>query len=220
MSDSTRTNRRVVVTGGPTRAYLDKVRFLSNVSTGSVAFLTAKELVRSGCEVSAVVGPTPLDFSRLGLAHLASVETHRDMREVVLRECRRFKPDVVVFAAAVLDFEPVRQKAGKVASRGGEWVVRLRPTPKIIDLVGKEFPKIRRVGFKLEWKNPGARKALRFAVETLEAKKLDALCLNYLSEIKSETQHPSIFVTREGEISFGATKADIARLIKGFVNQR
>ena len=51
---------RVVVTAGPTREYLDDVRFLSNGATGRLGIELAREARRRGCDVTLLLGPTEL----------------------------------------------------------------------------------------------------------------------------------------------------------------
>jgi phosphopantothenoylcysteine synthetase/decarboxylase len=207
--------KKILVTAGPTRAYLDRVRFVSNFSTGELGFRLCDSLTRGGMAVAAVVGPTSYPFDRLKLSHHVSVETTTEMRDSVLSMCRKFRPDIVIFSAAVLDFEPARQEKGKVSSAVKNWSIKLKPTSKIIDEVGKKFPGVCRVGFKLEWERKEGKEAYRQAIEILEEKKLDALVLNFLSEI-GKRKHPAVFVSRDGEIAEVSTKEEIARVLQRF----
>jgi phosphopantothenoylcysteine synthetase/decarboxylase len=212
-STSQRPGIRVLVTGGPTRAYLDAVRYLSNLSTGRTAFTICQELSRSA-DVAAVVGPTALDFGKLQLTHLVQVETNREMRAAVLGLCRSFRPHYVVFSAAVLDFEPMKQLEGKTSSKIKRWNLSLRPAPKIIDEVGERFPKIRRIGFKLETKKKRGSALRRLAAETMDHKKLDGLCLNFLSDVGEASHHAYLF-SSTGELTEARTKKQIADWIVG-----
>ncbi len=182
---------RVLLSGGPTRAYLDDVRFLSNYSSGRLAYEIIRALGRGNAEVAAVLGPTCLDFSKVKLRKLRNVETMEEMRKEMLSCCRTFRPDVVVFAAAVLDFQPVKRK-GKVSSRGS-WTLKLHPTPKIVDEVARRFPRIERIGFKLEWERKSLAQARRLGEKLMKQKKYKGLCLNYLSDIRSEKHSALLF---------------------------
>jgi phosphopantothenoylcysteine synthetase/decarboxylase len=210
------TKLRVLVTGGPTRAYLDRVRFLTNISSGELAFILCRELSRRGIEVALISGPTAQPFEKLKLAHWSSVETADEMHAEVMRLCRTFRPQFAVFTAAVLDFAPVKKLAGKVSSAKKRWNITLRPTPKIIDDVGRRFPGVIRIGFKLEWKRGTAKAMHRFAMRNIEKKGLDALCLNFLSEIGGG-RHPAQLITRDGKVHLAKTKAGIARWIARYV---
>lgn len=210
---------RVLVTAGPTRAYLDRVRFLSNYSTGELGYLLSKALSNKGIEVFAVVGPTQQAFSKLSLKRLIEVETADEMLEATLKLCRTFQPDYAIFSAAVLDFKPVETKSGKVTSRLKKWNLQLVPAPKIIDQVGRLYPLIRRIGFKLEWE-PKTGKALnQFADRLLDEKKLDAVCINFLPQISRE-RHPLWIFTRTGRVSKCNTKVQAAEALADFVRSR
>jgi len=202
---------RVLLNGGPTRAFLDEVRFLSNISSGQLAFEIARALIGKKIEVAAVMGPTALDFSQLRLSKLANVETIEEMRERMLALCKTFKPDFIVFSAAVLDFVPEKKQFGKVSSKGG-WTLRLKPSPKIVDEVARRYPSAKRIGFKLEWKKRSLASAKRYGAKLLKEKNLHALCLNYLSEIR-EGGHPALLFTRDEAPVVAKSKKEIARWI-------
>jgi phosphopantothenoylcysteine decarboxylase/phosphopantothenate--cysteine ligase len=205
----------VILTGGPTRAYLDRVRFLTNVSTGAVAFELAKALRARGFRVVAITGPTALPFDRLPLERWVPVETNDEMERAVLAACHRYRPFAAVFSAAVLDFAPARMQSGKRASLDGEWVLKLRPTRKIVDVVGQRHPSLVRVGFKLEWRRESQREA-RLVKRYLDDKSLDALLVNYLSELGPE-HHPARLFRKDGTSVRCSGKPSVARAIAEFL---
>lgn len=210
---------RVLVTGGPTRAYLDRVRYLSNFSTGELALELCKKLHKAGAEVALVSGPCCQPFDELSLAEWISVETADEMHAGVLKLCRDFKPDYAVFAAAVLDFQPARVGKGKTSS-SSRWSLDLKPTPKIIDDVGKRFPAVKRVGFKLEWKAQTSTARDRFARRTMRTKGLDALVLNYLSEMSADISgktHPAYLYSGQDKPVQAKRKPEIAGWISRFL---
>lgn len=207
-----RQRNSVLVTGGPTRAYLDDVRFLSNYSTGELAYEICKHLKKAGFEVHAVLGPSHFPFESLRLGTCRRVETIHEMRAEVMRLCHRKKPTAAIFSAAVLDFIPARTAKGKVSSRSS-WTVRLVPAPKIIDEVGNKFPKIRRVGFKLEARATSRPAREKLGRALLKKKNLDAICVNYLSEIRGR-RHPALLFRRETDrATLASSKIAIARWI-------
>ena len=83
---------RVLVTAGPTRAYLDSVRFLSNISTGALGYEICKKLIESGVELYLVVGPTLQPFKKLNAKKLIEVETNEQMQCAVLDLCQKYEP--------------------------------------------------------------------------------------------------------------------------------
>ena len=205
----------VLVTGGPTRAYLDDVRYISNYSTGELAYEICSALKRARIPVVAVIGPTSLPFEKLRLKHLARVESLDQMRSEVLNACRKYRPSHGVFSAAVLDFVPAKTAKGKVSSKKRDWVLRLKPAPKIIDEVARKFPRLERIGFKLEW---GAVSST-YGRKILAEKAYHALVLNSLSKIKNG-RHPALLVDKDGRTRSAKTKKEIAAWIRTLVMQR
>lgn len=210
---------RVLLTVGPTRAYLDRVRFISNYSTGELGFCLAERLVKRGVELFIVAGPTQQPFLKLKSSQVVEVETAEQMCEEVLKACRTFKPDYAVFSAAVLDFKPKTTSKGKVKSSNKVWSVHLVPTPKIIDEVDRLFPKVKKVGFKLEWGIKKGQALEKFAARIIKQKNLEALCLNFLPLITKES-HPGWIINKKGNIQKGSTKRELAKLLSDCVIQQ
>jgi phosphopantothenoylcysteine decarboxylase/phosphopantothenate--cysteine ligase len=105
--------RRVLVTAGPTRAYLDPVRFVSNASTGVMGFSIAEAAAERGAEVVLVAGPvaatTPAGVRRV------DVETGAQMLDACEAEFARGPIDVLAMVAAVADLIPAQPTAEKLA---------------------------------------------------------------------------------------------------------
>ncbi len=108
--------RRVLVSAGPTRAYLDPVRFLTNASTGAMGFALARVAARRGATVTLVAGPvdraTPPGVTRV------DVETGEDMRDALDAELRAGPCDLVAMVAAVADLVPAERSPGKLPKDG------------------------------------------------------------------------------------------------------
>lgn len=207
---------KILVTGGPTRAYLDDVRYISNYSTGALSWHLCQALKKSRFRVAAVVGPTEYEFEKLSLDKLVNVETNVEMYQTVLSLCRTFKPDVVVFSAAVLDFAPRERLRGKVSSEMKNWNIELVPAPKIIDEVGSRFPGISRIGFKLQSDRMNGKERGRFAMGYLKKKGLDALCLNFRKEIGGKA-HKAYLFGKDRSFRVVRDKEEIAESLVDFI---
>lgn len=148
--------KRFVITAGPTREYLDPVRFLSNPSTGKMGFAVAKVAAEKGYEVVLVAGPVALKTPK-GVKRV-DVVSARDMLAAVkkaVNEELRMKNEelrnsnsstVLVSTAAVADWRPVkcaRQKLKKAQMTG---VLKLVRNPDIL----KSVKGCRKVGFAAE----------------------------------------------------------------------
>lgn len=106
------TGLELLVTAGPTRAYLDPVRFISNASTGVMGFSLAAVAAERGANVSLVTGPvsipTPSGVRRI------DVETGAEMLAACEQQFEAGRIDLVAMVAAVADLIPVEPASGKV----------------------------------------------------------------------------------------------------------
>lgn len=202
------------MTAGPTRAYLDRVRYLSNYSSGQLGYEICRQLEKR-CEVIAVVGPCGAPFHKLKATRVISVETVDEMCRSVLEVCAKENPKFAILAAAVLDFAPKKIESGKVSSRKS-WQIDLVPTPKIIDKITRRFPKIRKVAFKLEWKSLNLNQMKKFAINNMKQKSAEALCINFFSQISGES-HPAFLFTADGKYKEAKNKKEIAAWIRDYI---
>lgn len=107
--------RKLLVTAGPTRAYLDPVRFISNASTGAMGFAIAEAAATRGAEVVLVAGPVAL-ATPSGVRRI-DVETGAQMLSACEGELERGDVDAVAMVAAVADLIPATPATGKVAKQ-------------------------------------------------------------------------------------------------------
>jgi phosphopantothenoylcysteine decarboxylase / phosphopantothenate---cysteine ligase len=122
---------RVVVSAGPTHEDIDPVRYIGNRSSGRMGFAVAAEAAARGAAVVLVAGPTPLE-PPAGM-QVVRVRTAAEMRRAVMDHADG--ADVVVMAAAVADYAPVRASQ-KIAKESDELVLRLARTPDILAELG------------------------------------------------------------------------------------
>src|SRR5690606_25643136 len=165
---------RVLVTAGPTREWLDPVRFLSNPSTGRMGFAVAAEAARRGADVLLVAGPTPLPTPP-GVRRV-DVESAREMYEAVLQAFED-GVDVVIKAAAVSDFRPRVSHERKRKKSDSPWTLDLEPNPDILAALGSRKRREILVGFAAE-----THDGREHARAKLAAKNLDLIVLNDVGE--------------------------------------
>ena len=139
---------RFVVTAGPTRGWIDRVRFITNPSTGKMGIAVAQELLSRGANVSLIVGPISEKVPEQ--TDLKRVTTSQEMLESVLSELSKHKIDGFVATAAVLDYEPSKKEDSKMPSGAEDLSVKLVPTTKIIEEARKKQKDLFIVGFKVE----------------------------------------------------------------------
>lgn len=133
---------KLVVTAGPTREWIDPVRFLSNPSTGRMGFAVATAAARRGHEVTLVAGPVALPTPK-GVRRI-DVTTAREM--LAATEAAVLDADAFVATAAVADWRPAKTAASKLKKREMSGVLRLVRNPDILKTVSCRV----KVGFAAE----------------------------------------------------------------------
>ncbi len=169
-SDADKHPTRILITAGPTREYLDPVRYLSNDSSGQMGFALAEAAVRRGHAVTLVHGPVALTLPP-GVQPIAVVSA-REMWQA----CRNVwhDHDCLIMAAAVADYVPARVMPHKRKKTGRELSLILKQTPDILARLSRTRRKGQTViGFALEDRQPR-----RNAEKKLREKGLDAIVLN------------------------------------------
>jgi phosphopantothenoylcysteine decarboxylase/phosphopantothenate--cysteine ligase len=181
---------RVLITAGPTREYLDPVRYLSNDSSGQMGFALAAAAVERGMLVTLVHGP-------VGLARPVGVRTVPVISALeMLAECLKSWPehDVLIMAAAVADYTPRRAARFKRKKSPADLVLTLTPTPDILRILAAHRQSEQVViGFALE-----DRAARRNAERKLREKRLDAIVLNRPEAIGAQRAAVEILVAGRG----------------------
>ncbi len=104
---------RILITAGPTREYLDDVRYLSNDSSGRMGYSLAEAARDAGHEVILVSGPVHL--SAPDQCECIRVNTTAEMRDACVAHFDAC--DGVIAAAAVCDYKPLNRVAGKIRKR-------------------------------------------------------------------------------------------------------
>lgn len=125
--------KKVVVTAGPTREYIDPTRFISNPSSGKMGYAIAEVAQRRGADVTLVSGPTTV--SPPGGVELCCVETASEMQDAVLKVFDSV--DIVVMAAAVADYRPQSFSPSKLKKSAHQLSVPLERNPDIAEMLGQ-----------------------------------------------------------------------------------
>jgi len=168
---------KILITAGPTREYLDDVRFLSNASSGRMGYAIAQSAIAAGHEVILVSGPVALPVP--AGCEVISVEGTREMYDACLENFPAC--DGVIASAAVCDYGPCERFAGKRVKTGGPITIELVELPDIIAELGRRKAHRWSVGFALESQDAHQR-----AVEKLHKKNCDAIVLNRTTAIGAE----------------------------------
>ena len=198
---------RVLVTAGPTREYLDAVRFLSNASSGKMGFACAAAAAAAGHDVTLVTGPVALpDPEGVRTVRVVSAD---DMYRAVMKAYPR--TDAAIMTAAVGDYKPAERFAGKLKKKSGTLTLRLVRTRDILREMGRKKGKRVLVGFALE-----VQDAVHQALVKYKKKNLDYVVLNTPRTFASDRMDCRVY--REGKVVKrfkAATKEVVARWIAG-----
>ena len=160
-----------LVTAGPTREYVDDLRFFTNGSTGRMGFAVARAAAEAGHQVVLIAGPTPVAPPAHPAIRVVPVVSAVEMEIAVLSEFPT--ADVVVMTAAVADYRPAKRLPGKRKKTPGDWNLRLVRNPDILAGLGRDKAGQVLIGFALEAENGDAN-----ARRKLEEKNLDAIVLD------------------------------------------
>ncbi|WP_291430760.1 bifunctional phosphopantothenoylcysteine decarboxylase/phosphopantothenate--cysteine ligase CoaBC [Deinococcus sp.] len=161
---------QVVVSAGPTREYLDPVRFISNPSSGKMGFAVAEEARDRGAAVTLVTGPVNLP-DPAGM-RVVRIESALQLRDAVVEAART--AGIVVMTAAVADYRAATLSGEKQAKVAGDVTVHLTPNPDILAQLGQEKGDRVLVGFAMETHAGVERAALK-----AQRKNADFILLNY-----------------------------------------
>jgi phosphopantothenoylcysteine decarboxylase/phosphopantothenate--cysteine ligase len=196
---------RILVTAGPTREYIDTVRYISNPSSGKMGYAIAAEAVSRGHEVVLVSGPVTLPTPE-GV-ELVRVTSAREMFEVTTSAFGRCS--AAIMAAAVCDYRPIA-RAGRKQPKSKETItVSLEPTEDICAHLGAVKGDRIVIGFAME-----DHDHRRNAEVKLERKRCDAIVLNDVDATGADLA--KIEILRKGfgwSQSYHGTKADCARRV-------
>jgi phosphopantothenoylcysteine decarboxylase/phosphopantothenate--cysteine ligase len=163
--------KTVLVTAGPTREFIDAVRYISNPSTGKMGYALAAAARDRGAEVILISGPTQLAPPH-GVK-VVSVVSAGDMHRAVTEHLDR--SHIVIMAAAVSDFKPLQTSDRKIKKEDAAQTLQLERTRDILLELGKAGGKRMLVGFAAETDDVEQN-----AVKKLKEKNLDMIVVNDL----------------------------------------
>jgi phosphopantothenoylcysteine decarboxylase / phosphopantothenate---cysteine ligase len=163
--------KTVLVTAGPTREFIDAVRFISNPSTGTMGYAIAVAARDRGADVVLVSGPTQHAPPR-GVT-MVNVTTAAEMHDAV--KARFADSNVVIMSAAVSDFKPTQTAVRKIKKNEANSFLELERTADILKELGGIAGGRLLVGFAAETEDVEQN-----AIKKLREKRLDLIVVNDL----------------------------------------
>ena len=218
----------ILITSGGTSEKIDRVRSITNHSTGRLGKIIAETFLDKGDQVTLVTTPKavrPAAHPNLTIVKIENVaELLESLKPLVHTH------DVLIHAMAVSDYTPVymtgleavaassdmteflnkTNSESKISSQDDVQVLFLKKTPKIISLVKKWNPDIRLIGFKL-LVDVSYEELLKTARASLIKNQAEIIVANDLTEISNQ-EHRAYLVGKE-TVTKAQSKEEIAQLL-------
>ena len=196
---------KALVTAGPTREYIDPVRYISNESSGLQGYQLAKKMNEAGIQTKLILGPSKIKVDQ-GI-DIVRVTTANEMLEAVKEN---LPVDIAIFAAAVADFR-TNQKDFKIKKNNDEFSIKLHENKDILKFVSTHNslrPKLV-VGFAAETND-----VIKFAKDKLEKKHCDWIVANDVSDksIGFNSHNNEVSIIQKGNDIEKITKRDKAEV--------
>lgn len=197
---------RILITSGPTRQYLDPVRYLTNASSGRMGKALAESALLAGHQVTVITGPVNIEYP--SAAEMHQVVTTGQMLETA----QQLFPlhDGLIGAAAPCDYMPQKIRTEKIAKDGRPLQLELIETPDIVASVASQKRSDQWVvGFALETEDQRFR-----AIVKMQRKCCDLMVSNSPAAIDSDDNDVEILTT-DGNImaQVSGTKQQVAQAI-------
>ncbi len=161
--------KNILITAGPTREYIDPVRYISNCSSGKMGYALAKRGFLRGAKVKVITGPVSIDEIK-GI-EFKSINTAIEMRDEVLKNLNEY--DIIIMVAAVADYRCETKATNKIKKSGDKLSLTLIKIPDIAKEVGKIKGSKYLVGFCAETEN-----LVENAIKKIKSKNLDMIVAN------------------------------------------
>ena len=218
----------ILITSGGTSEKIDRVRSITNHSTGRLGKIIAETFLDKGDQVTLVTTPKAVHPATHPNLTIVQIENVAELLEAL--EPLVHTHDVLIHAMAVSDYTPVymtglkavaaspdmteflnkTNSETKISSQDDIQVLFLKKTPKIISLVKKWNPDIRLIGFKL-LVDVSNEELLETARASLIKNQAEIIVANDLTEISNQ-EHKAYLVGKDN-VTQAQSKEEIAQLL-------
>ena len=208
-------NKRVLITAGPTQEPIDPVRYVTNRSSGKMGYALAEAATELGAQVTLVSGPVNLEAP--SSCHLVSVKTAEEMYKAVMHHVKG--KDIYIGTAAVADYSPATIEASKIKKAGSKasFVLEMKENQDILKAVSGLEDRPYVVGFAAETED-----LLKNARKKLEKKKIDLIIANDVSNkdigFDSEENEVTLITSSEELLLDRDSKKKISKKILEFIS--
>lgn len=197
---------RCLITAGPTREFIDPVRYISNPSTGKMGFSIAEAAIEAGWNVDLVAGPVALEEPNGAILYpVMTAEEMFHQVDALFDAC-----DILIMTAAVCDFRPIMYHRNKEKKSDASMNIEFERTKDILKIMSERKAHQTVVGFSAE-----TRDVISYAKEKLVSKKLDYIVANEVGKLGSgfaaDTNEVVLIAADGSSVKLGpSTKSAIA----------
>ena len=184
---------KVLITLGPTQEPIDRVRYITNPSSGKMGLALAAESLGRGHETSVICGPIHLAIPE-GIK-VYRIRTASEMIDLALKELNNC--DVFICAAAIADYTPATFQDFKIKS-GDKLTLKLKQTQKLTRLAKQKFPGTFVVGFKAEY-SISADELVEITYSKLKKENLNLVVANDIQRNKFGSDTTEVWVVNPGK---------------------
>lgn len=199
----------ILITAGPTKEYIDPVRYITNKSSGKMGYAIAEEAYKMGANVTLISGEVGIISPLQDIQFVVSAE---DMYNTFLKYFPQ--ADIIIMAAAVADYTPDKVEDSKIKKKADTMELSLVKTKDILLYAGKnKQDKQVLVGFAAETDN-----IEEYAKSKLMKKNADIIAANDVSRKdigfdSSDNEVTLYFKNGEKRNTGKQSKIDIAKII-------
>ncbi|WP_432798594.1 phosphopantothenoylcysteine decarboxylase [Poriferisphaera sp. WC338] len=186
----------ILITAGPTHEPIDAVRFIGNRSSGKLGLTLAQTAATQSHNVTLLLGPVP-GSSDHDLPNLKTIRFNSTADLQALLHEHFPQNDLLIMAAAVADYTPLTQTAGKLPrslDKTQTLTIELKPTPDLTaDIAKQKQPHQRIIAFALEEPQNLKDRALA----KMQRKNADAILANPLQTMDADTIQPTLYLNQK-----------------------
>lgn len=199
----------IIVTSGGTEEPIDRVRSITNKSSGALGSLIAMDYAQAGATVYYVYnGHTPPTHSNIVPVKAVTVD---ELAQTVTTLLTTHNIHIFVHAMAVSDYKVANVSDGKISSTEDTITLVLQKNIKVISTIKSTSPSTMLVGFKL-LVDVSEKELHNTACNLLKKNSADYVVANDLTNITGD-KHQAIIVDKQGNYNTFYTKKDIAQAI-------
>lgn len=200
-------NKKILITSGPTWVPIDSMRVISNMSSGEMGRILAKQCRKAKTHVTVIEGPVTQSAEPSGVK-VIKYRFFDELKSILNKEAK-MKYDAIIHAAAVSDYRLRRASKGKLRSDLRSLRLDLVPTEKLIARIKTAAPQTILVGFKLE-SRLNRKMAVTLAAEQIRTNNCDLVAVNSVSTSRYE----GYLINQDGTIlGRGQSRQGMANLI-------